>query len=156
MLLFEIRLSFHPLFNALKKVETEKNLGAASDRFRHVIRPFVRKFDLESDFTGNDYSFLDQETRISWTHSWLLSSNIFFFTKKVHFVLFTEHSGLGKTGLGRVRRHINRLIRESKDIGLEFSGDYKFTPIGTISVYFKLYGGWRIRARLGLIITLDL
>ena len=64
-----------------------------------------------------------------------------FFTKKVHFVLFTEHSGLGKTGLGRVRRHINRLIRESKDIGLEFSGDYKFTPIGTISVYFKLYGG---------------
>ena len=36
-----------------------------------------------------------------------------------------------------VRRHINRLIRESKDIGLEFSRNYKLTSF----VQLKLYRG---------------
>ena len=34
-----------------------------------------------------------------------------------------------------VRRHINRLIRESKDIGLEFSRNYKLTS------FVQLYRG---------------
>ena len=52
MLLFEIRLSipFSMLLKILKpKIASGHGWLDDSDRFRHVIRPFVRKFDLETD-----------------------------------------------------------------------------------------------------------
>lgn len=110
--------------------------GFDSDRFRHVIRPFVRKFDLETDLQETIIVFRPRNQNQLCVQMMILAivTKILKNTKKstIYWMdLVRDGIWVG------VRRHINRLIRESKDIGLEFSRNYKLTSF----VQLKLYRG---------------